>query len=444
MVCMSDRLVLVLHCWYHKAQFFYPPLLESGVCNYTDSLLSFVSDPRFGSHNTLHHHGVNTPTRNNSLLSLQQIRTSQQQQLYADFSTVTTKTTNCNMASGPNGQSPLNTIITNMNGIHQAIADLGLGEDTAVDHQRRKRMWTLTEVSSTCEEDRPVNSVHLTVENSGDSCVERRSGTHRTSGQVNSAYIEEPIVMDYTEDDDDDDDDVFVSGAVATLSSNITDFNEKLFIRNTMMENGKDIIQSLGNVLIPLESKEQFELRLRHTGSISSRDPVGACCLESSSKLCRSNSVVIDDEVDISNNCLDDHDMTKLSSPHCIMKDVIVTNSDGLNCNGVNVLSLDSEHNIGRAEINENNRTHTSSETLRLSPLKMVGEFLFHTNSKKPTRLKEVSDESCEFKMSDSKCEDSLDCHSMVQRLKDSDTLQENGCAIHKCEVTKCVNDTVT
>jgi hypothetical protein len=340
------------------------------------------------------------------------------------------------MASGPNAQSSLSTIITNMNSIHQAIADLGLGEDTADDHQRRKRMWTLTEVSSTCEEDGPVNSVHPKVEHSGNSCVERRSATCRTSGQVNSAYIEEPIMIDYNEDDDDDD--VFVSGAVAALSSNITDFNEKFFIRNSAMENGRDIIQSLGNVLIPLQSKEEFELRVQHAGPISSRDSVGACFPESSSKLCQSNSVIID-EVDISNNSVDDHDMTKLSPPHCIMKDVIVTNSDGLNCNGVNVLSLGSENNI-----NENNRTHTSSETLRLSPLKMVGEFLFHTNSKKSTRLKEVSDESYEFKKNGSECEDSLDCNSVAQRLKDSDTLQENGCAIHKCEVTKRVNDTAT
>jgi hypothetical protein len=209
-----------------------------------------------------------------------------------------------------------------------------------------------------------------------------------------------------------------------------------------MVENQSDI-QGLGNVLIPRKSKEQFELGVQHTGSISSRDSVAACFAESSSKLCQSNSLIID-EVDISNNSLDDHDMTKLSQSHSKMKDVIVTSSDGLHCNGANVLALGSENNIGSAEISENNRTHVSSETAKLSPLKIVGEFLFHTNSKKPARLKEVSNESCEFKKNDSECEDSLDCHSRVQRLKDSDTLQENGCAIHKCEVTKCVNDTVT
>lgn len=370
---------------------------------------------------------------------MQQIRTPHQQQLYAEFSTMSTKTTSCNLASGPNAQSPLSTIITNMNSIHQVIADLTLGEATADDQQKRRRMWTLTEVSSTCEEDRPVNSVQLALEHSGDSCVQRRSDTHRKSGQVNSAYIEEPIVMDCTEDDDD----VFVSGAVATLSSNIAGLNERLFIRNTVMGNVSDTIQSLGNVLVPHQSKEQFELGVQHTGSVSSRNSAGAGFPESSSKLCRPNSLIID-EVDITNNSLDDHDMTKLSPSHCRMKEVIVASSDGINCNGANVLTLGSEDNVGSTEISENNRTHISSENLRLSPLKIVGEFLFHTNSKKPTRLKDISNESCEFKKNGGECEDSLGCHSAVQRLKDSETPQENGCAVHKYEVTKCVDDTVT
>ncbi|XP_023714433.1 uncharacterized protein LOC111868216 [Cryptotermes secundus] len=398
-----------------------------------------LQDCRFGSHNTLHQYGVNTPTRNNSLLSLQQIRTPQQQQLYAEFSTMSTKTTSCNLASGSKIQSPLSTIITNMNSIHQAIADLALGEDTADDQQRRRRMWTLTEVSSTYEEDRPVNSVHLALEHSGDSCVQRRSGTHRESGQVNSAYIEEPIVMDYTEEDDD----VFVSGAVATLSSNIAGFNERLFIRNTMMENENDTIQNSGNVLVPRQSKEQFELGVQHTGSVSSRNSAGAGFPESSSKLYRPNSLIID-EADITNYSLDDHDMTKLSPCRCRMKEVIVASNDGINCNGANVLTLGSENNVSSTGISENNRTHISSENLRLSPLKIVGEFLFHTNSKKPTRLKDVLNESCEFKKNGGECEDSLDCHSAVQRLKGSETPQDNGCAVHKHEVTKCVDDTVT
>jgi hypothetical protein len=73
-----------------------------------------------------------------------------------------------------------------------------------------------------------------------------------------------------------------------------------------------------------------------------------------------------------------------------------------------------------------------------------VGEFLFHTNSKKSTRLKEgVSDDSHELKKNDVDSKVSRDSHStrQVQRLKDSETVQENGSVISKCEVTKCVDD---
>jgi hypothetical protein len=333
------------------------------------------------------------------------------------------------MASGLNAPSPLSAIIANMNSIHQVITDLPLGEDTADDQHRRKRMWTLTEVSSACEDDKPASNGHLALEHSGDSCVQRRSGTNRTSGQVNSAYIEEAIVLDYDEDDDD----VFVSETVATLSPNMTGFSE-----NIVMENRTEIIQSFGKVLITHQPKEQFELGVRYRGSVSTRHSVDKAIPESSSQVHQPCSLIIDD-VDISNRSLDDHDKTELSPSRCRMKEVIVANSDGISCNGARVLRLGSENHVGSPEISENNRTSTSFENQRLSPLKIVGEFLFHTN--KPTRLKEeFLDELRTFQTNDGESEDSCDSHNRVQRLQDSDT----GSVSHTCEATKCLDDVVT
>jgi hypothetical protein len=317
-----------------------------------------------------------------------------------------------------------------MTSIHQAIADLPPGENTADDQHRHKRMWTLTEVSSGCEDDRPASNGHLALEHSGDSCVKRRSGTNRRSGQVNSAYIEDAIVLDYTEDDDDD---VFVSGAVATLSG---------FSENTVVGNRTEIIQSLGKVFITYQPKEQFELDVRHRRSVSNKALVGEGIPDFSDKLHRPDSLVVED-ADVSNQSLDDDDKTELSPPHCKMKEVIVPKSDGISCNGARVLRLSSEKNVSDTEITENNRTSTSSENIRLSPLKIVGEFLFHTN--KSTRLKEeVLDESCTFPANDGESEESHDCHNTIQRLKDSDTVLENGSVSHTCEATKRLDDVIT
>jgi hypothetical protein len=307
----------------------------------------------------------------------------QQPQLYADFPTVTAKiSSNSNMAFGTNAPSPLSTAIASMNSIHQAITDLPLSEDTADGQHRHKRMWTLSEVPSCCEDDTPASNGHLTLKRSS-SYVERRSGTHRASGQVNSAYIKDPVVLEYTEDDDD----VFVSGTVATLSPKMTGCNEKSSIRNTVMKNGNDITQSLGKLLISHKPVEQFELDVRYKVSVLSGDSEDTGIPESNSSSHPGGPIT--DDVDINNTSLDDNDKTELSPSHCRMKGVIVASSEEIRCNSAKVLRFDSENNVGSAEINKNNRTSTSSENLRLSPLKIVGEFLFHANLKKSTCLKE-------------------------------------------------------
>ncbi|KDR08842.1 hypothetical protein L798_01328 [Zootermopsis nevadensis] len=383
---------------------------------------------RFGSH-TFHQHGVNTPTRNNSMQSLQQIRAPQHLQLYPDFPTVTSKiASSSSTASGLNAPLPLRTVIANMNSIHQVITDLPLGEDTADDRRGRKRMWTLTEVSSACEDDKPASNGHLALEHNGDSCVQRRSGTNRTSGQVNSAYIEDAIVLDYGEDDDDDDD-VFLSETIATLSPNRTGFSE-----NIVAENRTEIIRSFGKLLVTDQPKEQFELSVRQRRSVSSRHSADKDFPECSSQLHWPCSLIVDN-VDISNSSLDDHDKTELSPSRCRMKEVIVANSDGITCNGARVLRLGSENRVDKPEISENNRSSTNSENQRLSPLKIMGEFLFHTN--KSTLLKEeVLDEPCMLLTKDVESKDSCDS----QRLQDSDT----GSVSHICEVTKHLDDMMT
>jgi hypothetical protein len=352
---------------------------------------------------------------------------------------MSTKISSSSTACGPDAYSPLGRIITNMNSIHQAVTELPLGEETAVDQRGRRRMWTLTEVSSSCEDDKHASSGHLALEESGDTCVQRRNGTRRTSGQVNSAYIEDPLVLDYTEDDDE----VFVSGTVATCSPNMTVHSESPFVGNTVTESRSDIVGNLGKGF-PHQPMEQFELSVENEASISNGNSVVTGLSESSRQLHWPNSLAVCD-IDINNKSLDDHDKTELSPPHLRMKEVIVANSDRTNFNNTKVLRLSSENNVDSAEISDKNRTSTSSENLRLSPLKIVGEFLFHTNSKKSTRLKEeVSDESCEFEKNDN-LKVSFDSHSTmrIQRLKDSETVQENGSVISKCEVTKCVDDVV-
>jgi len=417
--------------------------LKSEIFNYTDHFVSFVADRRFGSQNTLQQHGVTTPTRNNSQLSLQNVRTLQQQRLYTECSTLSTKISSSPNASGTNALSPIESIIATMNSIHQAISDLPLGEETVAVQNGRKRMWTLTEVSSSCEDDKHANSGHLALQCMGETCVQRRSSTQRTSGQVNSAYIEDPVVLDNTEGDgEDDDDDVFVSGNVATWSPNMAVLSETPFVGNTVTENRCDIIQNLERGF-PHESVEQFEPGVWRKGSISNENPVVTSFPEYSSRLHRPISLAMCD-IDISNKTLDDHDKTELSPSLCKMKEVIVANSDRTNFNNAEVLRLGSENNVNSAEMSDKNRTSISSENLRLSPLKIVGEFLFHTNSKKSTCLKEgVSDDSCELKKNDVHCKVSCDSHSTrhMQRLKDSETVQENGSVISKCEVTKCMDD---
>jgi hypothetical protein len=313
-------------------------------------------------------------------------------------------------------------MVANVNSINQVITDLPLGEGNADDQHGHKRMWTLTEVSSTCEDDKPASNGHVASEHSADSCVRRRCGTNRTSGQVNSAYIEDAAVLDCSEDDDD----VFVSETVATLSPNITGFKE-----NIVMGNQTEVIQSFGKVLITHQPKEQFELSVSHTGPISRKHSVDKGIPESSSKLHRPDSLIIDD-VDISNRSLDDHDKTELSPTHCRMKEVIVANSDGISCNGARVLRLSSENHVGITEVIENNRTSTSSENQRLSPLKIVGEFLFHTN--KSSRLKEeVLAESRACQTDGSESEDSCGCHNTRRRLQDTGP----GSVSHACQLTK-------
>lgn len=444
MNCASDGPLLCLrYCvivTYCKDHSFTHSPLKNEIFNYTDYFVFCVADRRFGSHGTLQQHGVNTPTRNNSLQSLQNVRTLQQQRIYSEYPTLSTRISNSTTASGPNAHSPIGSIIANMNSIHQAITDLPLGEETADVQHERKRMWTLTEVSSYCEEDKHASSGHMALEHKGETCVQRRSGTQRTSGEVNSAYIEDPLVLDYTQDDNDDD--VFVSGTVATCSPNMAVLSETPFVGNTVTENRSDIIQNLGKGFLQ-QSMEQFELCVQRKGSISNENPVVTSFPEYSSQLHRPVSLAICD-IDISNKTLDDHDKTELSPSLSRMKEVIVANSDRTNFNNAEVLRLGSESNIDSAEISDKNRTSISSENLRLSPLKIMGEYLFHTNSKKSTRLKEgVSDDSCELKKNDVDLKVSCDSHStrQMQRLKDSETVQENGSVISKCEVTKCVDD---
>lgn len=431
-------LVILTYCKDHS--FTHSPL-KNEIFSYTDHFVFCVSDRRFGSHATLQQHGVTTPTRNNSLLSLQNVRTLQQQRLYRDCPTLSTRISSSTAGSGPNAHSPIDAIIANMNSIHQAITDLPLGEETADVQNGRKRMWTLIEVSSCCEDDKHASSGHLALEHKGETCVQRRSGTQRTSGQVNSAYIEDPLVLDYTEDDDDD---VFVSETVATLPPNMAGLSETQFVGNTVTENRCDIIQNLGKGF-PHQSMEQFELGVQSKVSISNENPVVTSFPEYGSQLHQPISLAMCD-IDISNKTLDDHDKTELSPSLYRMKEVIVANSDRTNFNNSEVLRLDSENNVDSAEISDKNRTSISSENLRLSPLKIVGEFLFHTNSKKSTRLKEgVSDDSPELKKNDVDLKVSCDSHStrQMQRLKDLETVQENGSVISKCEVTKCVDDMV-
>jgi hypothetical protein len=331
-------------------------------------------------------------------------------------------------------------MIANMNSIHKAVTDLPVGEETADDQHGRKRMWTLTEVSSTCEEDKHASSGPLALEHNGETCVQRRNGTHRTSGQVNSAYIEDPLVLDYTEDDDD----VFVSETVATWSPNMAVLSERPFVGITLTENRCDTIRNLGKGF-PRQSMEQFELGVQGEGSISNGSSVVTGFPESSGQIHWPNSHAVCD-IDVSNKFLDDHDKTELSPSRCTMKEVIVANADRTDSNNAKVLRLGSENNVDSAEISDKKRTSISSENLRLSPLRIVGEFLFHTNSKKSTRLKkEVSDGSCEFKKNDVDPEVSFDTHStmQMQSLKDSETVQENGSVISTCEVTKRVDDMV-
>ena len=435
--------MIVTYCKDHSCT--HSPL-KNEIFNYTDHFVFCVADRRFGSHNTLPQQGVITPTRNNSLQSLQNLRTLQQQRSYSECPTVSTKISSSTTAPGSNPYSPLGTIIGNMNSIQQAITDLPLGEETADVQHGRKRMWTLTEVSSSCEDDKHASSGHLALEHKGETCVQRRSGTQRTSGQVNSAYIEDPLVLDYTEDDDDDDDDddVFMSGTVATWSQNMAVLSETPFVGNTVTENRSDIIQNLEKGF-PHQSMEQYELGVQREGSISNENRVVTSFPQSSSQLHWPNSLAMCD-FDLSNKSLDDHDKTKLSPSHFRMKEVIVASSDRTIINNAKVLKLGSENNVDSAEISDRNRTSVSSENLRLSPLKIVGEFLFHMNSKKSTHFKEeVLDESCELKKNDVDLKVYHDSHStmQMQRLKGSETVQENGSVISKCEVTKCVDDTV-
>lgn len=353
---------------------------------------------------------------------------------------MSTKISSSSTACGPNANLPLGTIIANMNSIHQAMTDLALGEETADGQHGRKRMWTLNEVSSTCEEDKHAGSGPLPVEHNGETCIQRRNGTHRTSGQVNSAYIEDPLALDYIEDDDDD---VFVSGTVATWSTNMAVLSERPFVGNTVMENRCDILSYDRG--FPHQSMEQSELGVQREGSISIGNSVVTDFPESSSQLNWPNSQVMCD-IDINNKSLDDHDKTELSPSLLRMKEVIIANTDRTNFNNAKVLRLGSENNVDSAETSDKSRTSISSENLRLSPLRIVGEFLFHTNSKKSTHLKEeVSDEPYEFKKNDADPEVSFDSHStmQMQRLKDSETVQDNGSVISTCEVTKRVGDMV-
>ncbi|PSN52216.1 hypothetical protein C0J52_12773 [Blattella germanica] len=357
---------------------------------------------RYGSHNTLHHHGVHTPSRNNSIQSLQQSR-------YPSIA-LTESTAVTSKLGTPTSiiNTSINTIISSMG----SIASLPL-EGEGNGQSRRKRMWTLTEVPSVCEDDvsNPPTNNGLAVELRGDACGRKNEG-ERVSGQVNSAYIEEGIVLDY---DDEDDDDVFIADNIPTLS--VKDLN----VQNRTSTNVTSVNFSECTDVTDI-NQIHLELSVRNSKSN------GGCgdVLDELNLQTHSESPLIV-EIDNRNKVLDDNDKTELAKTDSSKKPLIVS-CDVRNLNGKD--ETRNSHLVRKNSSNncydETNKSVTSPFNQRLSPLKIVGEFLFQSSNKKTNRLKEESSiDSC--KESVMTVEGAIDNSDVAQdSAEDNDNLEKS------------------
>ncbi|XP_069668988.1 uncharacterized protein [Periplaneta americana] len=378
-----------------------------------------VQGTRFGSHNTLHHHGV-TPTRNNSIQSLQQIRMQQPQQIYTDFSTATTKLSTSTMISGTNPNLPLSTMINNMNTIHQNITALPLSGSFCETQPKRVRMRTLTEMSSNCEDEQ--------------SCVRRRSSAVRVTGQVNSAYIEDSCTINKNgkeSDVDSDDDDVFYSTAVLQRTAENSTNPHPISAQENVSDITPQCVASRNSLTsVPIADKDELQLSLKK---------VAEPAVHSVFELQQSNNYPCED-TDVHNMAIDDHEKTELSPCHGNAKEIIVASSDPKNCRNVGCPKLDSLYITSDSETGEDNNK-SSNSPVRKSPLKFVGELLVPSNSKKSQCLKEDSAcKSCEIKTNDNESTDYFDEFGIIQTIKDMDT-HVDGNLRHKNNVAQKGDD---
>ncbi|KAJ9590124.1 hypothetical protein L9F63_016753, partial [Diploptera punctata] len=290
--------------------------------------------------------GLHTPTRNNSIQSIHQSR--------FQHSTVYTESTTVCARSSPAHKAVVNTIMSSMSD----IGSLPLGED------QRRRMWTLTEVPSTSEDDART-SVELRGENRG----RKKSESEWSSGQVNSAYIGEGIALDYDEDDD-----VFIPEQISTL--NVVDLKSHSWTSGCF----NDISKSQNSNV-----NSQIELYTRHSRpkslqEVSSRIGVVESTFDNQ---CESPLIL---EIEKNNVAVDENEKTELAKSDFTKKTNIVAIDDSRICRD-RTMNIELVNNNSKELIKSN----ASQNNQKLSPLKIVGEFLFPNSHKKLISVKDES-----------------------------------------------------
>lgn len=177
------------------------------------------------------------------------------------------------------------------------------------------------------------------------------SQSERSSGQVNSAYIEEGMALD---------------GELATLS--VEDFKNQGRTRKISKSQS-------------FESDPQFELSVRRSLSKSNQDIYDGSVLDESGFQNQCDSPLI---VETDKHKVADGDRSEFAGD--FRKKAVIVSSDGRN-GKERTRNLELVNNNG----DETTKSSASQNNQRLSPLKLIGGFLFPGNVRKLNRTKEGS-----------------------------------------------------
>ncbi|CAG2056205.1 unnamed protein product [Timema podura] len=385
-----------------------------GIFGIQDESVNITNDfpttrPPYGSQNALQQQAVHNNSINNSLQSLGDISlpnkrgsmtSGKYRHIYSDSPVMKDRFLLRGLSSTTLENRSM--IASTVNGVYRAATlpmstTIGRFDNTRDPQQPRKRIWTLTEVSSGVEND--TYSVNRTedLEPPCEPRVRRRSVRGRAgsqsdsidSGRVNSAYIGDEAFEDFGFVDDD----VFISDAILTAfrprSADGLETRVHLTASENSHENVSPVVENTLTVRERLGSKNISK-------SVSSSNFNDVPVVEASDPRDmeeHTSRFVHTVEAEIYSSNVDD-DRAELSP--CRWNNLVIKSAVNKHCNGTNNLQKPRGGKIVRLnsaiDPGENKRTLPTSPTeVKLSPLKLVGEFLF---SGKGVRTKDEANDA--------------------------------------------------